>query len=187
MLNYNDLKIGTNFIFEGAPYEALEFAFVRMQQRKAVAKVKMRNLITGKIIERNFHQNETFLEAEVEKETVKFLYEHRGQYWFSDDGNKRFSLPEVTIGSPAQFLKAGTEVTAVKFGDKIINIRLPVKVDLKVKEAPPGIRGDTAQGGTKTVELETGAKIQAPLFVGVDDIVRVNTETGEYVERVEKG
>lgn len=188
MLSYNDLRIGTTFVFEDAPWEVLEFAFLRMQQRKAVAQVKMRNLINGKVVTRNFHQNETFEEAEVVKEPVKFLYQHRGQYWFISARNpaQRFFLPEETIGPPAQFLKSNIEVVAQKFEDKVINIMIPIKVDLEVKEAPPGFRGDTAQGGSKTVVLETGAKIQAPLFVSEGDLVRVNTETGEYVERVEK-
>lgn len=186
MLSYSDLRIGTAFIYEGQPYEVLDFAFLRMQQRKAVAQVKIKNLITGKIIERNFHQNETFEEAEITKEAVTYLYNHRGQFWFTDRNSKRFSLAEETVGAPAQFLKTNTELMSVKFKDKIINIQLPIKVDLKVEEAPPSIRGGTAQGGTKTVVLETGAKIQVPLFVNSGDIVRVNTQTGEYVERMEK-
>jgi len=184
--NYNDLKIGTAFIFEGAPYEVLEYGFVRMQQRKAVAQVKIKNLITGKIIERSFHQNETFEEAEIVKEPIKFLYSHRGQHWFKDNVNKRFLLSLAVLDQTVQFLKAGAEVTAIKFKNQIIAVKPPIKVDLKVTEAPPGIRGDTAQGGTKTVLLETGAKINVPLFINTGDVIRVNTETGDYAERVEK-
>ncbi len=188
-LDYNDLRIGTTFIYEGQPYEVLEFAFLRMQQRKAVAQVKMRNLLNGKVISRNFHQSDAFEEAEVAKEPVKFLYHHRGQYWFSnpDSPKERFFLTNEAVGSAGQFLKPNSEVVAQKFESKIINIKPAIKVDLAVKEAPPGIRGDTAQGGTKTAELETGAKVQVPLFVNAGDVVRINTETGEYVERVEKG
>lgn len=187
-LSYNDLRIGTTFIFEGQPYEVLEFAFLRMQQRKAVAQVKMKNLINGKVITRNFHQSENFEEAEVMKESVKYLYNHRGEYWFSakDNPSQRFFLTEEAVGQAAKFLKPNTEVTAQKFDGQIINIIAPVKIDLKVKEAPPSDRGNTAQGGGKSAELETGAKISVPLFVNTGDIIRVNTETGEYVERVEK-
>lgn len=188
MLTYNDLRKGTIFVFEGEPYEVLEYEFLRMQQRKPVAKTKIKNLINGKVLERNFHQNETFEEAEVEKETVKFIYSHRGEFWFTEKDNpsKRFSLPEELLGDKALYLKPNTEITAVKFGDKIINIEIPIKMDLEVKETQPGIRGDTAQGGTKPAVLETGAKVSVPLFVNVGDVVRVNTETGTYVERVEK-
>lgn len=189
MLSYNELKKGVVFILDGQPYEVLEFNFLRMQQRKPVAQTKIKNLVTGKIITRNFHMNESFGEAEVEKETVKHLYNHRGEYWFADrsDSKKRFSLPEGAIGEARMFLKPGTEVTAVKLGEKILSINLPIKVDLAVKEAPPGERGDTAQGGSKPATLETGAVVNVPLFVNTGDVVRVNTETGEYVERVEKG
>lgn len=198
-VGYNDLRIGVSFIYEDQPYEVLEYSFVRMQQRKAVAQVKMKNLINGKVISRNFHQNESFEEVEIVREPVKFLYQNKGQYWFcaKDNPANRFVLTEAVVGTAGQFLKPNTEVVALKFNDpastegfggqgKIINIKAPIKVDLRVKDAPPGIKGDTAQGGTKIAELETGAKVVVPLFVNTGDVVRVNTETGEYVERVEK-
>jgi len=189
MLTYNDLKKGVVFELDGQPYEVLEYEFLRMQQRKPVAKAKIKNLISGKIVERNFHMNESFEEAEIEKKEVKFLYAHRNEYWFSADNDpkNRFSLKADTMGNAAKFLKQNTLVTAEKYSGNIINIQLPIKVDLKVAEAPPGFRGDTAQGGSKAVMLETGAVVNTPLFVNAGDIVRVNTETGEYVERVEKG
>ena len=188
MLTYNDLKKGKMFVLDGEPYEVLEYEFLRMQQRKPVAKTKIKSLVTGKVVERNFHYSDSFEEAEVEKETVKYLYNHRGEFWFSEIDNpaQRFLIKEDVIGEPAKFLKSNTQVTAVRFGEKIINIELPIKIDLKVEAAPPGIRGDTAQGGTKAATLESGAVINVPLFVNVGDIVRVNTETGTYVERIEK-
>ena len=103
-----------------------------------------------------------------------------------DDPSKRFAFKEDIVGAAARFLKPNTEVMAVKFGDQIMNIQAPIKVDLKVKETPPGIRGDTAQGGTKVATLETGATVNVPLFVNAGDLVRINTETGDYVERMEK-
>jgi elongation factor P len=188
MLSYNDLKKGTLFVLDGEPYEVMEYDFLRMQQRKPVAKTKIKNLMTGKIVERNFHQNESFEEAGIEKELTKFLYAHRNEYWFSDPENpsKRFSMKEETLGANAKFMKPNSEVTALKFGETIISIAPPIKVDLKVTETPPGIKGDTAQGGSKPATLETGAIVSVPLFVNEGDIVRVNSETGEYVERMEK-
>ncbi len=188
MLTYNDLKKGVIFVLDGAPYEVLEYEFLRMQQRKPVAKTKIKNLVTGKIVERNFHMNESFGEAEIEKKPMKFLYAHRDEYWFSEPKNsaKRFTLKIDVIGEGAKFLKPNTEVTALQFGEKIISIEPPIKIDLKVIETPPGIRGDTAQGGSKPATLETGAVVSVPLFVNNGDIVRVNTQTGEYVERTEK-
>lgn len=188
MLDYNDLKIGTTFIYEGQPYEIMEYSFLRMQQRKPAVQTKMRNLLNGKIIDRNFHMNEKFEEVTIEREPIKFLYHHRDEYWFSqkNDPSKRFSLKEEILGKPAQFLKANTEVVAVKWDEKIINVEIPIKMDLVVKETPPGERGNTAQGGSKIAELETGAKVDVPLFVDTGDIIKVNTLTAEYVERVEK-
>lgn len=187
-LGYNDLRKGVVFNLDGAPYEVIDYSFVRMQQRKAVAQVKMKNLINGKLISRNFHQNETFEEADIEKKPVIFLYHNRNEYWFCEKGNPgaRFFLTDEVVGEGAHFLKSNAEAVAVLFNEKIINVLLPIKVDLFVKETPPGERGNTAQGGTKVAELETGAKLNVPLFVNEGDVVRVNTETGEYVERVEK-
>lgn len=187
-LSYNELKIGAIFIKDGDPWKVLEYAFIRMQQGKPVTQLKIENLVSGKVVDYSAHQREEFEEAEIEKMPVIFIYQNRGEYWFHEKGNpkNRFQLKPEIIGKAAQFLKANTEVEAYKFGDKFINVEPPIKVDLKVTEAPPAIKGNTAQGGTKLVTLETGGKVDAPLFINEGDILRVNTTTGEYVERVEK-
>ena len=176
------------FKFEGIPYEVLDYAFLRMQQRKPVAKTRIKNLLTGQVIERNFHQNEPLEEIEVEKQPITFLYGHREEFWFCEKGNpkNRFKLEETKIGPAAKFLKPNSEVTALKLEERILSVKAPIKVDLKIIEAPPGERGNTAQGGTKMATLETGAQVAVPLFVNTGDIVRVNTETGAYAERMEK-
>ena len=188
MLNYSELRKGTVFVLDNEPYQVLEYEFLRMQQRKPVAKTIIRNLINGKVTDRTFHYGDEFAEAEIEKRPIKFIYENRGEYWFHEpnDPSKRFPLKAELIGNGVKFLKVNTEVTAVVFDSKIINIELPIKIDLLVKEAPPSIKGNTAQGGTKAITLETAAIIQAPLFIETGDIVRVNTQTGLYAERVEK-
>ncbi|MDD5431037.1 MAG: elongation factor P [Candidatus Pacebacteria bacterium] len=188
MLSYNELKIGTMFKFEGQLYEVLEYAFLRMQQRKPVAKTRLKNLVTGQVVEQAFHQNEKLEEIEIDKTPITFIYSNRGEFWFCEKGKpqNRFKLDEAKIGVGARFLKGNTEVTAVKYEDQILKVLLPIKVDLKIKETPPGERGNTAQGGTKTAILENGAEVAVPLFVNNDDIVRINTGTGDYVERVEK-
>lgn len=188
MLSYNELKVGTLFTKDGEPYEVLEYAFVRMQQRKPVAQLKIKSLISGKVMNYTAHQNESFEEADIEVAPVKFIYHNRDEYWFheKDVPKNRFSLKNDILGDIVKYLKPNADIKVFKFNNKIINIELPIKVDLKVTEAPPAIRGNTAQGGTKTVTLETGAKINAPLFINEGDVVRVNTKTGEYAERVEK-
>lgn len=187
MLSYFDLRKGTKFILEGQPYEVLEFRQMGKAQDVVVAQTKIRNLITGKVIEKNFHQEDVFEEAEIEKIKARFLYQHRGKFVFCYLNNpvKRFELSELQIGGSSKFLKPNQEVTGLIFREKIINIVLPIKVQLKVIEAPPGVKGDRAQGGMKTITLETKAKLNAPLFIERGDIVEVNTETGEYVRRVE--
>ena len=188
MINYNELKPGVVFILDGEPYEVLEFSFLRKQQRKPVAQTKIRNLITGKILSRNFQHTESFKEAEIESKKVKFLYSHKDKFVFCDIQNPsaRFELPAEILEGKVKFLKANSEIEIVSFQNKIINIRLPIKMAFKVVEAPPAIRGNTAQGGTKTVKIETGAQISVPLFINEDDTIRINTQTNEYVERAEK-
>ncbi len=188
MLSYNELKPGMFFTYEGSLYEVQEANFLRMQQRKPVMKTKLKDLVTGKVKEQSFQMSDQLEEAELDKMKAVFLYENRGQYWFNELGNpkNRFFFTSEQLGIKAQFLKPNTEILVIKWEDKIINIQLPIKMDLKIVEAPPNFKGDTATGGTKTVVLETGAKINVPMFVNENDVVRVNTETGDYVERVDK-
>lgn len=212
MLSYTDLKKGVVFIRDGKPWEVVDSSFSRMQQRKAVVQAKIRDLATGKIVEKTFQPSDYFEEANVEKRPLMFLYQHRGDFVFSEpgkpristsatakDGNneiaevvlrgkpqQRFTLQTSTVGDAARWLKPNTEITAVFFGDKLLTFSVPIKMDLKVTEAPPGIQGDRSQGGAKAVTLETGATVQVPLFINTGDMIRVNTETGDYVERVSK-
>ena len=188
-LGVNELKPKTFLIYEGQPYVVLETHHLKMQQRRPTVQVKMRSVINAKILDRNFAQSDVFEEADVERRKVKFLYNHKEQYWFTyeNEPTKRFQLTEELIGEATKFLKPNTVLDAIEYNGDIINIELPVKMEFKVLEAPPAIRGDTAQGGVKQVKIETGANLNVPLFINQDDIVRVNTETGEYVERVEKG
>jgi elongation factor P len=188
MINYNDLKPGTVFILDGQPYLVLEFSFLRMQQRKPVAQTKIRNLINGKIITRNFQHTDSFKEAEITYREVKFLYTHRDKFVFCEINNpsKRFEIEQEKIGDMAKYLKPNNPIEIMEFEDKIVNIILPIKMDFRVIEAPPSIKGNTAQGGVKAIKIETNAIINVPLFVDQGDIIRINTQTGDYVERVEK-
>lgn len=187
MLAHTDLKKGVQFILDGQPCEIMEANSMKKAQRRPVVQTKIKNLITGNVIERNIQQGEVFQEAELIKMEAKFLYSHRDRYFFCEANNpaKRFDLSPEQVGPQFKFLKPNQIIEAVIFEEKIINIILPIKVQLKVTEAPPGVQGDRAQGGTKQVTLETGAQINVPLFVEEGDVVEVNTDTGEYVKRVE--
>ncbi len=186
MLSHTDLKKGVQFIYEGQPWEVLEAQLLKMAQRRPVIQSKIRNLIDGRVNEKNFQQGDVFEEADLQKKDIKFIYQSKGQFMFCEikDPSKRFSFTEEQIGIQAKYLKPNEIVTGILFDDKIINFKLPIKVQLKVKESAPGVRGDRAQGGTKEAILESGAVIQVPLFIEEGDVIEINTETGEYVKRV---
>ena len=188
MLQYNEVLPKKVILLEGEPYEVLYAHVFRKQQRKPVNQTKLRHLITGRVTEAAFHASDKVEEADLSTKPVKYLYNNRGQWWFCEPDNpaNRFELSEATIGTQGQFLKPNTVVEALIFDEEIIALKIPIKMDLMVKEAPPAVRGNTAQGGTKQVVLETGATINAPLFVNEGDVVRVNTESATYVERVDK-
>jgi len=187
-IGYTDLKKGMVVVIDGAPCEILEVSFLRMQQRKATVQTKYRNMITGKILDRNWQASDEFEEAEIEKKKAQFIFANKGEYWFHEEGNPRarFSLSGEVVGDSAKFLKSGVVVDTTIFDGKVIQVRLPIKMEFTVKEAPPAIRGNTAQGGSKTVVLENGTTLQVPLFIEEGEVIRVNTETGEYTERVSK-
>ncbi len=188
MLSHTDIKKGVEFIFEGQPWVVLESGAMKTAQRRPVIQSKIKNLIDGKVREVNFQQGEMFDEADLQKHEIKYLYQTKAQYFFCEpnDPSKRFFFTEEQIGPQAKFLRPNELVIGIVFEDKIINFQLPIKVQLKVKEAAPGVKGDRAQGGTKEAVLESGAVIQVPLFVEEGDIVEVNTEDGSYVKRVDK-
>jgi len=195
MLEYNEVKEGKYVVFENEPYEVIGSHVFRKQQRKPVNASKLKSLLTGRILEHSFHASDKVQEADIERKGVRYLYTNGrrppsglgGQeYWFSEvgDASKRFKLSEEIIGPAAKFIKPNIIVDAMLFEDKIIGLKLPIKMDLKVTEAHPATKGNTAQGATKTVKLETGTEIQAPMFIKEGDVVRVNTETGEYADRI---
>ena len=141
--------------------------------------------MTGKVTEYSFHVSEKAEEAEIETRPLTYIYSSRGEWWFHRTGNpsERVTLPEDLLGEQKQFLKEKMELEGLYLEDKPFGIRLPIKMTLRVTEAPPNVRGNTAQGGDKLVTLETGAKITTPMFVEAGDMIEVNTETQEYVGR----
>lgn len=188
MLSHTELKKGVQIIFEGSPYEIFESSSMFKGRGSSVTQTRMRNLQNGNILQRTFHAGEEIEEAEIQRFQARFVYANKGKYIFShmDDFSKRFELTEEQIGKVSRFLKENEVVEGLVFQDKVINVSLPIKIQLKVTEAPPGVKGDRAQGGTKTVTLETGTTINVPLFVDMGDVIEVNTDTGEYVRRVQE-
>jgi len=182
----NDIKKGLNVIQNDEPYVVMEANFVRMQQRKPVMQTKLKNLLNGKVAEVNFHPGDRVEEADLMRKKVDYLYNDGDNYYFmSQDDFEQFSIAKENIGDKAGFLKDGDKVDALYFNGNPVSVSLQPKVELKVVSAPEGVKGNSAQGRvTKVAELETGITIQVPLFVKGGDTVRINTETGEYVERV---
>ena len=189
MLTINDLKNKMIVMVEGVPYQVLEVKHQHIGRGGSSVQTRLKNILTGQVYSRNFKPADTFGEADVEKRELTFLYGRRGEYVFVNPKNKseRYNVNEEKLGDSAQWLKPNTPIAAVFLEDKLVSITPPIKVDLLVTEAATGLRGDTVSGATKEVVLETGAKIQVPLFVNEGDVIRVNTETGEYAERMEKG
>jgi elongation factor P len=187
-LSYNEILPKLISLHNGEPYEVLSSHIFRMQQRKPVNQTRLRHLVSGKVLEISFHQNESVNEAEVGKIEAQYLYTNRGESWFAESGNpkNRFAFPEAAVRDQVQWLAPNSLVEVVTHDDKPLAIKIPVKVDLTVAEAPPNVKGDTATGGMKPVKLSTGATVNVPLFINSGDIVRINTDTGTYAERVEK-
>lgn len=190
-LQYSEIREKKIIIYSGEPAEVVESHVARTQQRKPQNQVKLKSLISGKTIAATFHVSDSADEADIEKKEITFLYENKGEYWFCDpeDKSNRFKLDVGLVGVAAKFLKANGNVTSLVWTndddeEKIIKITLPIKINLTVKEAPPAVRGDTSKGGIKVIVLENGATLNAPMFIKEGDVISVNTETGEYVERV---
>ena len=190
-LEYSEIREKKIIIHSDEPCEVVESHVARTQQRKPQNQVKLRSLISGKVFPATFHVSDSADEADITKREITFLYQNKGEYWFCDpeDKSKRFKLDEALIGVAGKFLKQNGSVAALVWTndedeEKIIKLSLPIKMEFIVKEAPPAVRGDTSKGGVKVIVLENGATLTAPMFIKEGDKISVNTETGEYVERV---
>jgi elongation factor P len=188
ILSYNEIVQKKVIDYNNEPYEVLSSHVFRMQQRKPVNQTKLRHLVSGKVIEISFHQNESVPESDISTMAATYLYTNRGESWFAELGNakNRFSFPEDAVHDKIQWLKVNAEVEMLIYNDKPVSVKIPIKVELKVTDAPPAVKGDTATGGSKQVTLESGATVMTPLFINEGDVLRINTDSGEYTERVEK-
>lgn len=188
VLSYNEILTKKVIVFNDEPCLVVDHHVFRKQQRKPVNITKLKGLISGRMIENTFHVSETAVEADLEKRSVTYIYESKGDYWFHTTGKpaERFTLSADMIGDQIRFLKPKSEINAMVFDDKIIGVTIPIKVELKVTEAMEAVKGNTSSSAQKEVTLETGAKVMVPMFINEGDIVAINTESGDYSERVEK-
>ncbi len=184
MLNFNEIKTGKVIKVNAEPYIIIKTDHHKMGRGGAVLKIKCRNLINGNVLERTYQGSEKAEEAETETKKANFMYKDKDEAYFMDNTNyEQFNLHLEEIGESAKFLKDGTDVDVLYFENKPVSISLPVKMDFKVVSAPPGVKGNSAGNVNKQVEIETGAVLNVPMFINEGDVIRINTDTGEYVER----
>ncbi len=184
MLSATDLKNGTAFIYYEKPYQVIKYSLIKMGRGGAVVKVLVRNLETGSIEDKSFSSNITFDEANTFKKKLQFLYKDAVNAVFIDPKNyEQIEIPVSVLGEQTAFLKEGESVDVLFWEEKALSIELPPKIELKVAEADPGVKGNSASNLYKPAVLENGLKTRVPLFINSGDKIRVDTRTGEYIER----
>jgi len=185
MLEPVDFRNGTIFEYEGSPYQILWFQNHKTAMSGAIMRVKIKNLLTGSILERTFKQAERFKEITPSKKKTQFLYADGDMYHFMDmQSYEQIAYPKEKLADSAQFLSENMEVEALYLDDKFLSILLPSSVQLKVTSTVPGVKGDSVSNMMKPATLETGVEVQVPLFVKEGDVVQVDTRSGEYLSRV---
>jgi elongation factor P len=185
MIDVNELRKGVTFELDGELYKVLDYQHHKPGRGKAIIRTTIRNLRTGAIIDKNFISGDRVQDVRLDHHTVQYLYSDGDLYYFMD--TKTYEQPSLSaeiLGEAVDYLTDGLTLELSTYEGEPIDVELPVTVELDVVEAPPGYAGDTATGATKQVTLETGLKVQVPLFVEKGDRVRVDTRTGEYLTRV---
>lgn len=183
-MDISDLKLGTILMYNSEPWQIIWSNRMRTAQRKPVMQTKLRNIITGKVIEYSFKFGEKVEEADVTREKASFLYaDESGTHFMNQETFETVDMPKEVTQDQEQFLKEGFEAQIVRFNGRPVSVELPIKVDLKVVEAPPDVKGNSGGNITKPVKLETGLTADAPMFIKEGDVIRIDTRTGEYVER----
>lgn len=186
-MDLNDVKLGVIVLMNGEPFQVIWSNRMRTAQRKPVMQAKLRNVITGKVLEYSFKFGEKVEEADVTRENANFLYaDEEGTHFMNNETFETIDMPKEVTAEQEPFLIEGLKVQVLRFNGKPVSIELPIKVDLKVVEAPPGLIGNSGGNVTKPVKMETGLTVQAPMFIQEGETLRIDTRTGEYVERANK-
>jgi elongation factor P len=187
MLESGDLRKGTKLEIDGEPYTIVQFEFVKPGKGKALYKCKLKNMITGAQFDRNFRSGDKFNEANLEETEMEYLYYDGEQYCFMNTSTyEQEFLSEDQVGEVKNLLKENTVCNMLLFDEKPIGMTLPNFIDLRITQADPWVKGDTASGSTKPAILETGYEVQVPPFIEEGEMVRIDTRTGAYVERVKE-
>ncbi len=184
MISTNEFKAGVVIRIDGDLYQIQSYQHVKMQQRAPIVKTRMIKLKTGTTIEQSFRSGDKFDDVYLERKEIQYLYRDGDMFHFMDTSDYHdITVGKALVGDRANFMKDNDMVTGVYIDDVLLTIELAPSVILKITETEPGIRGDTSKGGTKPATVETGATVRVPLFVTIGDSIRVNTTTGEYLER----
>ena len=180
-----DFKTGLTIEYEGNVYQVLEFQHVKPGKGGAFVRSKLKNLMTGATLEKTWRAGDKMDSALVERRNVEFLYRDGDDLVLMDMSDyEQLTLPSAQVGDSVKFLKDNTPVQLIQWKGKLLNLELPQTIEYAIAQTDPGLKGDTAQGGSKPATLETGAVVTVPLFVNESDIIRVDTRTGQYIERV---
>lgn len=186
VVNFGELRKGMTIEMDGEPYQVVEYSSHKMQQRAPVIRLRLRELRTGRSVERTFNGYDVKLNlADVEHRPAQYMYQDREMYYFMDTASyEQFPITAAQLGDALNYLVDQMELEVVFYKDQPIAVDLPTFVELKVVDTPPPAKGDTAQGSNKPAKLNTGLTINVPFFVGIGNVVRVDTRSGEYLERV---
>ena len=185
MISINEFKSGLTICVEDRVYLVLEFQHVKPGKGAAFIRVKLRDLKANSVIEKTFRGEEKIEEAYIDERKLQYTYHSGSTYHFMDQENyEEVSFPEETLGNAVHFLQDNLEVSAFFYKGDFLNVNLPNFIQVKVIHTEPGLKGDTAKGSLKPAEIETGYSIQVPLFIEIDDTIKVDTRTGSYIERV---
>ena len=185
MIDVNELRKGVTFTMDGELYKVIDYQHHKPGRGKAIIRTKLRNLRTGSTIDRNFTSGDRVQDIRLDHQTVQYLYSDGDFYYFMDvETYEQFPLPDAVLEDAKPYLVENTEIELSSYEGERLDVDLPITVDLAVVDAPPGFAGDTAQGATKDVTLETGLVLQVPLFIQEGDILRIDTRTARYVTRV---
>ena len=185
MVSAGDFRNGVTFEMDGNVYQIIEFQHVKPGKGAAFVRAKIRNVIAGTVVERTFNPNEKFPTAFVERKDMEYSYSDGDLYYFMDVENyEQIALDKTTIGDTLKFVKENEMCKICSHNGNVFAVEPPLFVELQITETEPGFKGDTATGATKPATVETGATVMVPLFVEQDDVIKIDTRTGEYLSRV---
>ncbi len=187
MYDTSDIRKGLKIMLDGSPYTVVEFQFVKPGKGAAFTRTKMKNLLSGGVIERNLRSGDKLEPANVETKTMQYLYQEGDTYVFMDTTTyDQVNIVTETVGESKDFMPENINVEVLFFNDRAVGVSLPNFIEQAIVSTEPGFKGDTSTGATKPAKISTGAQINVPLFINAGDVVKIDTRTGDYIERLSR-